>query len=270
MNRLSKQLLYGLVFLAIIGIIVWWLYRLAVPAPTCTDGIQNQGEEGVDCGAVCGKSCPPALIPLENNGVQLIHNADGYWDALAYLENPNGVYGASRVDYVFKATGAAGNVLATRTGFTYVNPAQPKYLVFPLGKLSTAPASAALTFDPTAVQWAALTVDAAGTVQFAVRNEDLAASATGVRYTATITNRSAFDFDSVDVAVLLEDAGNHVLAAGPTVLRTLTAGETRGITVDWPFAVPGATHVQTFVGTNVFSNANYLRTYGSPTRVQGD
>ncbi|HTP56678.1 MAG TPA: hypothetical protein VMJ72_00150 [Candidatus Paceibacterota bacterium] len=270
MNRFSKQVLYGLFFLAIIIAIVWGLYRAAVPAPTCTDGVQNGGEEGVDCGAVCGVSCPPALVPLENHGVQLIHNSDGSWDALAHLENPNGIYGASRVDYVLNVSDASGAPLAKRTGFTYVEPAQPKYLEFPLGTLGGMPASAALQFTPASVQWAALSVDAAGTVQFQVRSETLASSSSGVHYAATVTNHSSFDFDSVDAVVLFENADNDILAAGSTVMRTLTSGQTRGITVDLPFAVPGATHTQTFVGTNLFSNDNYLKTYGSPERVQGN
>ncbi|HUO75595.1 MAG TPA: FxLYD domain-containing protein [Candidatus Paceibacterota bacterium] len=270
MNRLSKQLLYGLFFLAIIGAIVWGLYRAVVPAPTCTDGVQNGGEEGVDCGAVCGNTCPPVLLPLDNKGVQLIHNANGSWDALAHLENPNGIYGASRVGYLLDVKDAAGADVATRTGFTYVNPAQPQYLDFPLGTLAAGPTSASLQFDPSQVQWAALTVQAAGTVQFAVRGDMLSSSSAGTHYTATVTNKSSFDFDEVDVTVLLEDASGTVIGAGSTVMRTMVSGETRGITLDWPFSVPGAVNTQVFVGTNLFSNANYLKTYGSPERVQGN
>jgi hypothetical protein len=269
-ERFAKQFFYGLFFLAVIGAIAWGLYRLAVPVPTCTDGIQNGGEEGVDCGAVCGNSCPPALIPLENRGVQLIHNSDGSWDALAHLENPNGIYGASRVDYMLNVLDAAGMSLAMRSGATYVEPAQPKYLDFALGTLSGKPASAALQFTVASVQWAALSVAAAGTVQFQVRNETLASSSSGVHYSATVTNHSSFDFDAVDVVVLLEDADNAVLAASSTVMRTLTSGQTRGVTLDFPFAAPGFTHAQIFVGTNLFNNDNYLKTYGSPERVQGN
>lgn len=41
-----------------------------VPAPTCTDGYQNQGESGLDCGGPCAScvtvsaSCPPASVAL--------------------------------------------------------------------------------------------------------------------------------------------------------------------------------------------------------------
>ena len=270
MTRLSKQLLYGLVFLAVIGAIIFGLYRLAVPQATCTDGVKNGTEEGVDCGAVCGVSCPPVLVPLENKPVQFIQNSNGTWDALAHLENTNSIYGASRVDFVLSVTGAGGAKLAARSGFTYVNPSQPRYLDFPLGALSAPPASAALQFVDSQVQWAALTVDAAGTVQFAVRGETIASSSAGVTYQATVTNRSSFDFDTVDVVVLLQDSSGRVLAANSTVLRTLVSGATRGITLDWPFAVPGVVSAQVIVGTNLFSNANYLKTYGSPGRVQGN
>lgn len=270
MNRFAKQLFYGLFFLAILGVIAWGFYRLAVPAPTCTDGVKDGAEEGVDCGAVCGTSCPPVLLPLDNKGVQLIRNTNGTWDALAHLENPNGIYGAGRIDYQLIVKDAGGTTMATRTGFTYANPAQPRYLDVPLGSLTGTPVSAALQFDPATVQWAALTVDAAGTVQFGVRNESLASSSAGVAYQATVTNRSSFDFDSVDVVVLLEDASGSVVGAGSTVMRTLVSGETRGISLTWPFAVPGAVRTQVIVGTNLFSNANYLKTYGSPERVQGN
>ena len=33
-------------------------------APTCSDGIQNQGETGVDCGGPCPAICPPTIIPI--------------------------------------------------------------------------------------------------------------------------------------------------------------------------------------------------------------
>ena len=56
--RLVKQLLYGGVLILIIAGAAVWIYRGAIfIAPTCSDGIQNQTEEGIDCGAICGISC---------------------------------------------------------------------------------------------------------------------------------------------------------------------------------------------------------------------
>jgi len=41
------------------------------PCPTCTDGIQNQGETGIDCGGPCPWKCPPE-IPLRIYLIKLI------------------------------------------------------------------------------------------------------------------------------------------------------------------------------------------------------
>src|SRR3989304_8281011 len=106
MNRMIKQLLYGILFLVVFGLVFFPVYRLFVPAPSCSDGIQNQQEEGVDCGAVCGLSCAPTLHSLIINQIELIANSDGSYDAIAQLDNDNTIYGASRVDYRVDVSGA--------------------------------------------------------------------------------------------------------------------------------------------------------------------
>jgi hypothetical protein len=265
MTRLAKQLLFGGIYLVLFVGIVWGGYDLFTTDPTCFDNVQNGAEEGVDCGALaCGVLCAAPVRAIENLPVQLLQNSDGSWDALAHLENPNGAYGAKRVDYTLVVTDAAGATLVTRRGNTYVNPAQPRYLVFPLGKPATAPASAELQYDPARVEWAALAVDAAGSVEFAVTRDSLIPASASVRYEADLTNRSRFDFNEVDVTVLLYDRAGAIAGAGSTTVRTLRANELRAFVVDWPFAVPTADRAQAIVGTNIFSNENYIREYGSP------
>ena len=270
MTRLVKQLVYGGIYLAIILGIVWLFYRALVPAPTCTDGIRNGGEDGVDCGvAACGTLCPVEVKPLETTAPVIIKNGDGSTDVLIHLENPNPLYGASRVDYTLSVTSADGSSLATRRGTTYVNPAQPSYVDFPLGHLTSDAAKAELQFTAADVQWNALTVDAKGDIQFGVRDEQMTPASASYRYSATVINQSKFTFDSVDVTVLLTDSSGKLVGAGSTVMRTLATGEQRGVVLDWPFAVPGVTRAQAVVTTNVFANANFIRTYGVPGQSQG-
>jgi hypothetical protein len=269
MPRLLKQFIYGGVFLATVASVIWAGYRFLVPAPVCTDGVQNGREEAVDCGVVCGILCAAPVQPLENKGVQLIHYGNGSYDAVAHLENPNAAYGALRVDYTLKVVDAAGAELLSRRGRTYVNPAQPRYLVFPLTGVTGQPAGAELQFNSADVQWGALNVDQAGTVQFPVRREQLEPASNSFRYEATATNRSNFDFDQVDVTVLLSDDVGTLVGAGTTILKTVIAGEERAFVVDWPFAIPNAVRVQAVVTTNIFDNANYIRAYGSQEQFQG-
>jgi hypothetical protein len=269
MNRLTKQLLYGGFFLLIIGVVGWSGYRLAIPAASCTDGLQNGREEGRDCGAVCGKSCPAPVRPLTAPSVQLIHYGNDTYDALVRLENPNTSYGAARVDYVLVVSDASGASLATRRGSTYVNPLEPRQMVFPLLGIQGVPAKAELQFTPGDVQWAALDVQGGLGVEFAVRQDQLASSSAGMRYQANFINRSSFDFDQLDITVLLYDQSGAVVGAGATVAKTVPAGQERGFVIDWPFAIPSAVRAQAFVTTNIFNNDNYIRAHGSQERFQG-
>lgn len=270
MNRLAKQLIISSIYLVLIGAVAWFVYRAFVPAPTCTDGVQNGKEEGVDCGVVCGVLCPVPVKPLDNAQPLLIKTGPASYDVVAHLENTNATYGASRVDYVMSVADAGGKELASRRGSTYVNPAQPRYLDFPLTGLSGVPAKASFTFDPQAVQWAALSIQAAGDVQFAVRNDVLTVSSASVRYDAIAGNLSKFNFDTVDITVLLYDSAGTIIGANSTVQRTVVSGEQRAFSVSWPFPIPGVVRAQAIVTTNVFTNDNFIRTYGAPGSIPGN
>jgi len=268
MSRVIKQLIIGGFYLAIVFGVAWFFYRAAVPAATCTDGVQNGGEEGVDCGAAaCGVLCAVAVQPLTVEETVLLKAGDGY-DVLAHLENPNPLYGASRVDYTMTVTDASGAVLATRRGNTYVNPLQPRYLLFPLQGVTGVPAKAELQIDVAQVQWGALTTDAKGDIQFGVRNDVRTPASDSLRFEASVLNRSRFDFDAVDVVVLLKDGAKKVVGANTTLIRTLVAGEERSFVMEWPFLVPGVVDQEIVVTTNVFANDNFIRAYGSQERFQ--
>ncbi len=269
MSRFVKQLIFGAIFLVIIGVSAWFLYRTLVPAPSCTDGIQNGSEEGVDCGAICGISCAPAIQPLTQAAPIIIKTGPASADIIVRLNNPNSIYGASRIDYTLVVDDAGGQQLLSRRGNTYVNPMQPRYLLFPLTGLSGVPASAQLQFAPTDVQWATLAVQAASDVQLTVQSDDFIQESGSARYSATVVNRSTFTFDTVDVTVLVRDDAGEVVGANATVLRTLAPQEQRAFVLAWPFAIPGATRAEAVVTTNVFTNANFIKTYGSPERFQG-
>lgn len=270
MNRLAKQLIIGGIYLAIVLGISWFVYRAFVPAPTCTDGIQNGKEDGVDCGALaCGMLCPVAVKPLENIEPIIIEIGPSGYDILAHLENPNATYGASRVNYVLTVIDSDGKEIASRRGNTYVNPAQPRYLVFPLQGLTAVPAKATLAFAPTDVVWAALSIDAAGDVQFAVRGDRFTTSSESARFEAMVGNLSKFNFDTVDITVLAYDSNGKIVGANATVQRTVVSGEQRAFLVQWPFPVPGAVRAQAIVTTNVFANDNFIRTYGAPGSIPG-
>src|SRR5258706_13924671 len=118
MPRIFKQLFIGSVYLLIIFGIAYGVYDSTRVQPTCTDKIQNQGEQGVDCGVVCGNLCAPAIVPLQVKDVQIFKEGSKY-DFLATIANSNALYGSGEVAYQIDYLDSTGQVISMATGVTY-------------------------------------------------------------------------------------------------------------------------------------------------------
>ena len=102
MPRSLKQFLYALLFIAFFSGAGFLSYRIFLkPAVSCFDKVQNQGEEGVDCGMVCGTICLPSdLKPIEVFGsVSLFRPSPDVVSVLAQLRNANATVGAAHFTY---------------------------------------------------------------------------------------------------------------------------------------------------------------------------
>ena len=66
--RIIKRLVIIFVYLVIISAVGTGLYFLLRTQPTCGDKIQNQGEEGIDCGGPCGRC--ESIPKIENLEIQ--------------------------------------------------------------------------------------------------------------------------------------------------------------------------------------------------------
>lgn len=280
MGRLAKQLLIGGIFLSIVGLILYGAYDILVPDPSCSDGRQNQGEEGVDCGSVCGVLCGAPLEQFTVSQPQQFVAGDDL-DVLVEIQNPNIIYGAPRLDYrlvVYEnadGAGTLGGEKVSRRGFTYANPLETRYLVVTIPgftrELGAVDDIVRFEWEPdrTAVYEGRL--PETQIVDFSVLNERLEVSDDGaVSFRADIRNDATFDFDQVDVSVILLDAAGERIGVGSTIVRTLGARELRLVQLEWPpFQNGTPVRAQTHVSTNIFDNDNFLRTYGGQERFQG-
>jgi Concanavalin A-like lectin/glucanases superfamily len=79
-----------------------WTVYLGCCAATCDDGIQNQGENGVDCGGPCATPCPPVTVS----------GLIGYWT----LDDPAGSTSAADTSGSGD-TASCGGVLDVGAGF---------------------------------------------------------------------------------------------------------------------------------------------------------
>jgi hypothetical protein len=266
MPRAAKQIIIALIYIALWTGVGAAGYDILTPDATCTDGIQNQEEQGVDCGPVCGKLCDPEVQALQVKSVKVLPTGTGY-DLFAEVFNPNLIYGSGQVSYQLVVQDAQGTPLLTENSSLYILPKQTRYLVRVGLRVSGTPASANLSI--TAVQWQK--ADFADTaIDFPVRREQYTDNGqAGASFEGVLFNNSDFDFGRVDIAVMLLDQAGEVVAVNPSVINTFVAKTERSFVAQWPFAIPVASpRVNVQATTNVFLNSNFVKTYGSPDKIQ--
>ena len=265
-GRVQKQLVIGLVFLLILGWIGYGIYSSLVPEISCIDGIQNGQEEGLDCGILaCGIACALAIMPINIISSRLFNVGQGDYDFVARIYNPNTSYGAPRVEYSIDAFNYRGS--------TYILPGQTKWIVLTALKIPNGVEDVQLVIKN--AQWEKLDMPA-NTVNFVLRRKDyhpiqkgLPAGETGTELNAVLYNDSNFDFDKIDIAVILFDDAGNIIGVNKTDIRTFVSKSERGFSVVWPFALSGNVARQDIeVSTNLFENSNYIKSYGTQEKFQ--
>jgi len=270
-KRIQKQLTIGFIFILIIGGLGYgFVDYFFIVEPTCFDGIQNQQEEGVDCGILaCGIACEPAIMPLSVVSQKLIEVRPGDYDFVARINNPNSLFGASRIRYEL-------NIGATqRTGTFFVLPGQTRFLIIPGIRVDVL-ADAILEIKE--AEWEKVQIF--DDISFSIQRKNYeAVNRNGVfsEFESVVRNNSDFDFDKVEVGIILFSqpesdqlsAGtDNIVAVNRTDIRTFLSRTERGFRVSWPTELPETIRQDVEVLTNVFENANFIRRYGTQERFQ--
>lgn len=272
MPRFLKQLLFALLFLVIFGGGGFWIYKATRPVMTCFDKIQNQEEEGVDCGAVCGNVCLSSLKPIEarNSYLFKVKETGGEfdYDALFRVSNPNAEFGAAWVNYELTLFDNQNQVLRQKPGRFYILPGQTKYIYEPA--LKTKVLATRVELKTSVASWEKLAGVFGEDVKFVVKSKSyLVGDRPGIfsRVSGVIFNASDFDVDRVEVvAVLFKD--NEPVGAGRTTLTTFPSKTDRFYEIAWINSLPAPDRVEVEANTNVFGNSNFLRKYGVPEKFQ--
>jgi hypothetical protein len=256
-GRTQKQFIIGLVFVLILGGIGYGVYSGLVAKSSCTDGIKNGKEEGVDCGTLaCGKACEPAIMPIKIISSQFFKVGSGDYDFVAQLSNPNVSYGSAQLEYS----------LGSNSGFSYILPGQTKWLVLTALKMPNGVEG--VQFVIMNAQWEKLDIPN-NTVNFTLRRKDYHTAQKGTQLDAVLYNDSNFDFDKIDVAVILFDDAGGIVGVNKTDIRTFLSKSERGFNVAWPFALPApAVRQDVEASTNLFENSNFIKNYGSQEKFQ--
>ena len=236
MSRHVKQVLYGTFYLIILVAIGAGIYFLWFrPGPSCFDGIQDQGEQGVDCGGPCARQCAAVntqpIVPL--GGVNFFSPLAGSESVLVKLENANASSGAPSFNYTITLYGAGSSTtVASISGSSFIYPNEVKYIVVPNEPVSSAVASGTITIGN--VQW----LDASHmgpSPAFSFTNVTYTPGQNGfVTVSGNITNGSVSSYAPVIIDAVFKDAFGTPVGASQTQIDSLAAGATQPFSISYP------------------------------------
>ncbi len=218
-----------LFFAIVIGVPVAYWY-LSIP-PSCSDGIQNQGETAADRGGPCPLLDDGALTPPGLLWVRAFKVRDGAYSAVAYIQNPNSEAGVRAVQYRFGLYDERNILVTERRGTTYIMPGSVT-AVFE-GGIETGSRIVAHTYFEfqRAPQWERLS-DASTVLE--VKETAITDTETIPRLTATIENTSVRNIRDITLVAIVSDPAGNAFTASQTALTELEPGEREQVIFTWP------------------------------------
>lgn len=228
----AHRLLYGLIIMgAVGGFFAYVFFTKVYTPPSCTDGIMNQKEQGIDCGGSCSKLCSNAYVPLQVAWSRGDMVAPGYYNIGAYVVNKN-VQGAAQVSYTITVYDDKGVTIGNRKGNILVAPQRNALIFEPafniaqkkLGRIS-------VTLDT--VNW----IRALDTgIDLDIVNTTFSKdSAQSSRVDSIIINPTVTNVSALIVYAIIYDAEGTTLGFSETRVDGVRARSSERIAFTWPY-----------------------------------
>ena len=237
----KKKIFYaGIVSFAFLFVVFIFAYPIVNKAPSCTDGVQNQDEEGIDCGGVCDALCPDLAKPLIVHWSRVFRVQDGLYDAVAYVENQNAEAGARELLYVFKLYDDENILISEKYGKTFVSPAE-QFAVFEGGIRTGERVPKKAFFEPIGgVKWERAGKkegEEAAAILVGERSLDLSSRP---RLDAELVNTTPLPVRDVSVTAVLYDKDDNAVAVSATYVPLLPPYEKKKVVFTWNEPFPEA------------------------------
>lgn len=229
----ERQIIVFLVIGAILVALAAGLYFLLLyEGPSCTDGIRNGRETGVDCGGTCAYLCLATEEPPTVLFTQAMLNGEGRTDVISLVENKNQRSAAQDVPYTINIFGYDQALIQSVTG-TLDLPPGATMPVFVPGVASgyATPGASFLSIASSSVRWYAENTDPriVPSVSKVTLNEDTDTP----RITATLGNPDVRPMRGVKVIVIVFDASGNAIAASQTIVPLIRAQGSAIATFTW-------------------------------------
>ena len=229
-----RQMLYGggvfLFFFVLIAPVVWYsIYE----APSCFDGKINQGETLVDRGGPCQLLDVRTLQPYALLWSRAFPVRDGFYNAVAYIENPNQEAGVYEAVYQFKLYDERNLLIAERIGVVPVFPGA----VFPIfeSRIDTGnrvPVRAFFNFV-NELTWERMQDPTEGLL---IVNEQTSGLESTPRVDAVLRNTNLAPREDVIIVATLFDIAGNAIASSRTLVERIETDSDVPIAFTWPRA----------------------------------
>ncbi len=229
-----RKAIYTLSFLTIIVIIIAVIvFSIFRKAPSCFDNIQNQGEQGLDCGGPCAKLCRAQYTDpfvLWTRWSKVLSN--GTYSVLAYAENPNVGVGAQNVSYTFAIRDKDGILLNEGGGITYI-PANPIFVVYSDGINigDKIPGRIEFNFGTSTINWENIQNKEIGLMAV---SKDLINEDTKPKLLVTLKNITLNPIQHIQSVAILYDVDGNAIAFSKTLIDSIAQNGMANIVFTWP------------------------------------
>lgn len=234
MSWAAERRTFILVILGLIAaaVLAWVIIAALFKEPTCADGIQNQDEQGIDCGGVCAYLCSallPAPVP-EVVFTRALSLANGRTDVIAYVVNKNPRAAVKGARYRVELYSAEQTLVAEYAGSMDI-PASAEVPVFIPNLFSGGQkvSQAFLSFDESTLIWFARDPE---TIVLETKEVTFSSTPTP-RVNATIVNNSAAPRTSTKFIATLYDASGNAMAASQTIVTSIPSFEAATAVFTW-------------------------------------
>jgi len=208
------------------------LFLLFYQTPTCSDGKQNGGERGIDCGGKCSRLCPADFSANRILWSYSMRVVPGVYNALTYVQNPNQSVEIKSLAYIFKLYDAEGILITQKTGTAFV-PAGQKFVVFEGGIRTGERVPVKTTFEFTGEPaWRP------GSVLGALHTLNVDLSQNSAPKADIKVKNDAVDksFSNIDTFIVLYDKDDNRVSFSKTVIESIGPTESKTLYFTWPEA----------------------------------
>ena len=218
------------IFVVIFIIILFTFFN---KTPTCSDGIQNQNETGIDCGGSCNVLCradySDPIVTWGPRWAKVLSN--GTYNFLTYAQNLNIGVGAYNSSYLFKVYDKDGILLYQKTGTTFIPP-NNNFVIFEdnISLNDKIPVRTKFEFTSSPLWQKMDSMESSITaVSKNLINED-----TKPKLLVTLSNSTLKPIENIESVAILYDENNNAVAFSKTKIDVINKDSTADIVFTWP------------------------------------